>query len=158
PHAPGEERASGDPQGAERSRRPPGGVHPAGRGPRPGTDERRRKEGRGCEGEGGEAMSRRVLPMLLIGALLLGALGAGGQEPAKTPDEAPLRLKKKKRPAEPGKAQPDKKEPDKKAADKAKEKEDDRLQPEDDGPGQPDEDEKEILARVGRNMRSAEDQ
>jgi hypothetical protein len=105
-------------------------------------------------------MSRRVPPMLLIGALLLGALGAGGQEPARDKDEPPLRLKKKKRPAEPGKAQQDKKEPDKKEPDKdkAKEKEDERLQPEDDGPGQADEDEKEILSRIGRNMRSAEDQ
>src|SRR5262249_19034552 len=111
-----------------------------------------------------EEMIRRVLPLLFAGLFALaGAIAA--QAPADK-DEPPLRLKKKRPAAEkPAPVKPDPDDPDKPAEEKkepagkkkepAKEKEEaGKEAPE---PGEPEVDEKEVLQRVTRNMRSVED-
>jgi len=111
-------------------------------------------------------MTRRLLPALLAGVVLLAGL-AGGDEPPPDKGDPPLRLKRKKRdpdaPAakQPGKADQEKpKVPGKdKDKEKAKDKDDEPLVPEDGrpGPGADEEDEKEVLERIERNMRAVEE-
>jgi hypothetical protein len=110
-------------------------------------------------------MIRRLLPFLLAAMVLVVGLGSA-QEPA-GPDDPPLRLKKKKRtgdappaPKLPGAGDKDN-DPAKpklptQGGGKEKAKEDDPLEPED-GRADPEEDEKEVLDRIGRNMRGVEE-
>jgi hypothetical protein len=97
-------------------------------------------------------MSRRFVP-LLVAAL---AVGLAWADDPPDPGDAPVRLKKKAKPGEPDKADPAKPPAGEDKEKKAKEpaKEDPRGQPE---PDQPQEDEKEVLQRVGKNMRSVEE-
>jgi hypothetical protein len=96
-------------------------------------------------------MTRRWLALLLVGIVGLGGLLAA-QEPR---DDEPVRLKKKnKGPEEKEPAEP-KKQPDKKVEVEPKEKEP-AGQPA--VPPEPGEDEREVLARINRNMRKVEDQ
>ncbi len=107
-------------------------------------------------------MSRRFLPLLCAGVFALAGLAwAADEPPAKQPDEPPLRLKKKKQAdeqpkAEPGKTEPGKgdpakptKPPEKKEPPKAEDKEPEAERPEID--------EKEVLARITKNIRSVEE-
>jgi hypothetical protein len=99
-------------------------------------------------------MSRRFVP-LLVAVLAVGL--AWADDPPPDPGDAPVRLKKKAKPGQPDKADPAKppagEDKEKKPKEPAKE-EDPRGQPE---PDQPQEDEKEVLQRVGKNMRSVEE-
>jgi hypothetical protein len=105
---------------------------------------------------------------ILLAVLVLLVGFGGAQEPAGDQGDPPVRLKRKKRSGEPPAAkQPGKekeskdKEPagpkdkDKEKKPAAKEK-DEPLDPED-GPMDEEEDDKEVLERIGRNMRSVED-
>ena len=98
-------------------------------------------------------MTRRILAMLFFG-LTLPALFAA-DEPSPEPGDAPPRLKRKKRTGEPPKTE--KKAPDKEAP-VPKAKDEEPLVPEDgDRGGEPEEDEKDILERIGKNMRAVEE-
>jgi hypothetical protein len=106
-------------------------------------------------------MIRRLLPLLLVGLMLAVGLGTA-QEPPGSGD-GPLRLKKKKRspdapeakaPAKQGKEPSTPKDSPPPGKDKAAE--DDSLEPED-GRADPQEAEKAVLDRIGRNMRSVEE-
>jgi hypothetical protein len=106
-------------------------------------------------------MIHRVVPILLASLILVVGLVCGDEPPGDKGD-APLRLKRKKRDGEPPAAQKDKetrrqgdKEKENKK-EKEKEKEEEPLVPED---GRPVEevDEKEVIERIGRNMRSVEE-
>jgi hypothetical protein len=107
-------------------------------------------------------MTRRLSGILLAVLVLLVGLG-GAQEPAgEQGGDPPLRLKKKKRAGDaPAAKQPGKESKDKEPAKPkekapgAKEKEE-PLDPED-GPMDEEEDDKEVLDRIGRNMRSVEE-
>jgi hypothetical protein len=106
-------------------------------------------------------MIRRLLPFLLAAMVL--AVGLGSAQQPGEPGDPPLRLKKKKRtgdaPAPKLPAKDDKesaKPKDKLPGGKEKPKEDEELDPED-GPANPDEDEKDVLERIGRNMRAVEE-
>lgn len=100
-------------------------------------------------------MSKRWMILLLAGLVTLAGMAAA-QQPA-GPDEPPLRLKKKKREDKPAKPD-DKKKDDKKKDDKKKEeKKTDKEEPGDDEPAAPQEDEKEVLQRVVKNVRDVED-
>src|SRR5262245_59388357 len=96
-------------------------------------------------------MIRRLIPLLLFGVIGLGWSTA--QEPP-ADDDMPVRLKKKnKAPADPAAdpmKQPPAKEKDPKEKDPLKEKEPD--------PPEVNEDERELLERIGRNMCKVEDQ
>jgi hypothetical protein len=119
-------------------------------------------------------MTRRVVPFILTGAILFVGLAVGDEpEPGKGDSgEPPLRLKRKKRAAEPPAQEKDKekgrqgdKEKEKPKAkddeapvgkDKEKAKDDEPPVPED-GRAAEEADEKEILERVQRNMRGVEE-
>src|SRR5262245_18984171 len=109
-------------------------------------------------------MVRRVIPLLLVVGLTLGGLVGADDTPAqkdKETSETPLRLKRKKRAdAPPVKEKDDKtdKKDDtpKKEQDKPKGKGQERLQPED-GPPEKEEEDKEVLERIARNMRAVEE-
>jgi hypothetical protein len=100
---------------------------------------------------------RRTLTLLVVGALLLTGLVVGDEPPAGAKEDPPLRLKRKKRDGEPP-------APEKKGAEPAKEKDkpeakkekEEPLVPEDGRPVE-DEDEKDVLERVAKNMRSVEE-
>lgn len=98
-------------------------------------------------------MSRRFLPLLCAGVLALAGLALAADEPPakQSPDEPPLRLKKKKQTDGPAKPEPGKpaKPPGKKEPPKAEDKEPEAEQPEID--------EKEVLARITKNMRAVEE-
>lgn len=97
-------------------------------------------------------MTRRILAMVFLG-LTLPALFAADEPPTEPGDGAP-RLKRKKR-ADPPKTE--KKAPDKEAP-VPKAKDEEPLVPEDGGRGgEPEEDEKDILERIGKNMRAVEE-
>ncbi len=106
-------------------------------------------------------MTRRLLPMFLAGMILLVGL-ASAQQPGKAEDPTP-RLKRKKRdgdtpPAPKLPSKDDNEQPKPKAklpGDQEKAKED-PLEPEDGG-GDPEEDEKDVLERIGRNMCAVEE-
>jgi hypothetical protein len=107
-------------------------------------------------------MIRRLLPLFLAGMVIVAGL-VTAQEPAGGGD-GPLRLKKKKRPADnPAATKPAKDKekakdpPDPKDKPPAKEKAEEPLDPEDGPAGDPEEDDKEILERIGRNMRGVEE-
>jgi 23S rRNA pseudouridine2605 synthase len=106
-------------------------------------------------------MTRRLVVLLLGGAVLLAGWVAAQEAP---PDEgeAPLRLKKKRRPGEPppkaDASKPGDKDRKKTPPKDGKAKEDEPLDPEDGKSAEPEEDEKELLQRVARNMRSVEEQ
>ncbi len=103
-------------------------------------------------------MKRYVLPLLLAGlgltALPLLDRAVADAADAVEGDEPPLRLKKKKKAPDEGPKE-EKKAPEPKKGAGAKEKEE-PLMPED-GNAEPQEDEKEVLARVQKNMRAAEE-
>jgi hypothetical protein len=107
-------------------------------------------------------MIRRVWPLLLVGALTLcGLAGAEGPPPSdKDKGDGPLRLKRKKRDGAPPPVVKDKDEEPEKKGDpkkaKPKDKPEPRLQPEE-GPPAQEEDDKEVLERIGRNMRAVEE-
>jgi hypothetical protein len=114
-------------------------------------------------------MIRRYLTLLLMGAFLATSL-ALAEDPVEgkkgDPEEPPLRLKKKKRTDEPPRVEPKKsdkdepKDPEKEGGEKLKKREkkdgEGPLVPED-GPAGPEEDEKEVLDRIGQNMRAVEE-
>lgn len=105
-------------------------------------------------------MIKRIVALLLAGLVVLGsALAFPPDDPGTDDPEPPIRLKKKKpvEKVEPGKIEPGTKETDKKPPEKAKEKEDEPLVPEDGRGGEPQEDEKELLDRIGRSMRAVEE-
>jgi hypothetical protein len=107
--------------------------------------------------EGDKKMSRRLAPVLVAAAVAAGM--AWADDPPPDPGDAPVRLKKKNKPdaANPDKPAPAKppagEEKDKKPKDQPKEEEP-KGNPE---PDQPEQDEKEVLQRVGKNMRSVEE-
>src|SRR5438309_2352606 len=94
-------------------------------------------------------MTRGLLAVLLCGGLVLSTLALAQEpQPPADKDEPPLRLKKKgtaddAKPDQPKKPAAEDKKPD----DPAKESE----------PAEPQEDEKEVLSRVAKNMRSLEE-
>jgi hypothetical protein len=95
-------------------------------------------------------MSCRFIPLFLAVAVIAASL-VWADEPPPDQDEPPVRLKKKPKPGE----EPAKPEPAKPAEDEDKEK---MKEPKDEPqPDQPAEDEKEVLQRVGKNMRSVEE-
>jgi hypothetical protein len=108
-------------------------------------------------------MNRRWLP-LIAGALILTGMAVLADEPPADQGEPPVRLKKKNKPNDPTKP-PMVEEKDDKKVDKKDDKKDDKKAPEKpeampDKDGLPigdDEDEKEILERIGRNMKASED-
>jgi hypothetical protein len=102
--------------------------------------------------------------MLLVGALALCGL-AGADDPpaekAKDKSDGPLRLKRKKRDGAPPPVVKDKDgepegKPDPKKPGPKDKKAEPRLQPED-GPAAKEEDDKELLERIGKNMRAVEE-
>ena len=100
-------------------------------------------------------MTRRILAMLFLG-LTLPALLAADEPPAEPGDGAP-RLKRKKRTGDTAPPKTDKKVPDKQPA-PPKAKEEEPLAPEDAGRGgEPEEDDKDVLERIGKNMRAVEE-
>jgi hypothetical protein len=112
-------------------------------------------------------MTNRLLALLLAGVVLVVGLawGEDGPEKKDKPDGGPPRLKRRKRPENPPPAtEPAKKDKDKAPAkddkqpgkDKEKEAEEDAIVPED-GEGEPEEDEKDVLERISKNMRSVEE-
>lgn len=95
--------------------------------------------------------------LMLVGVLLAGVVAASGYS-ADDPDEPPVRLKKKGQPpAQAPAEEPRKPKADDKAPDSPKEQE--KAKPVDgpDLPPENDEDDKDVLDRVARNMRSLED-
>jgi hypothetical protein len=97
-------------------------------------------------------VTRRILAMLFLGLTLPALIAA--DEPSPEPGDAPPRLKRKKR-ADPAPPKAEKKAPDKEAP---KAKEEEPLVPEDGGKGgEPEEDEKDILERINKNMRAVEE-
>ena len=120
---------------------------------------RRRRAGRrGRE----EAMTRRILALLLSALVVTGGLAAFADDPPPDPGDAPLRLKKKPK-ADDKKAEPpktdkkadDKKPDDKKPDEKTPETKDEAK--EGPAPAEPQEDEKEVMERLSRNVRSVGD-
>jgi hypothetical protein len=103
-------------------------------------------------------MTRRILTFV-VGVIVAASL-ATADEPPPDQGDAPLRLKKKNRantePARPEEKKPAEKKPDEKKDDK---KAGDMPDPitRDGEPIQPEEDEKEVLERVARNMKSVEE-
>ncbi len=93
-------------------------------------------------------MTRHILAVLLAGGVFLTGW-AFAQEPPADKDEPPLRLKKKVSPDEPEPS----KEPKKPAAEEKKPDEPGK-EPE---PAEPEENDKEVLDRVAKNMRSLEE-
>lgn len=101
-------------------------------------------------------MIRRILTLLVVGALFLTSLVVGDEPPAGSKDESAPRLKRKKRDADPPADKKDK-EPAKEKPDAKKDKEkEEPLVPEDGRPIE-DEDEKDVLERVAKNMRAVEE-
>lgn len=109
-------------------------------------------------------MIRRIVTLLLVAGLALCGLAGADDRPLAEkdkPDDGPLRLKRKKR-ADAPPAEDKKKDgmPEKKGElplpGKAKDKGEERLQPED-GPADRDEDDKELYDRIARNMRAVEE-
>ncbi len=100
-------------------------------------------------------MTRR-LPAMLVLMLIVPALLFAADEPPADPGEAPARLKRKKRSGDTPPAKTDKKTPDKEPLPKAKDEE--PLIPEDGGRGgEPEEDDKDVLERIAKNMRAVEE-
>jgi hypothetical protein len=89
-----------------------------------------------------------LLPLLLVVA---GLVGAADDPPVGPPDEPPVLLKKKKKADDGAKAQPALEK------EKEKEKEKPRIEEEPDEPEIPVEDEQEVLNRIARNLKIAED-
>jgi hypothetical protein len=102
-------------------------------------------------------MSRRFLPLLCAGVFALAGLTLAAEDPPAGQDEPPLRLKKKKPAEGPPKVEPGKGEPGKpaKAAQKQELPKAEEKEPEQ--PEQPEIDEKEVLARITKNMRAVEE-
>ena len=101
-------------------------------------------------------MKRRLLPMLVLG-LVLPALILAADEPPAGPGDGTPRLKRKKRGGDTEPPKTDKKAPDKEPP-VPKAKDEEPLVPEDGGPaGEPEEDDKDILERIGKNMRAVEE-
>jgi hypothetical protein len=101
-------------------------------------------------------MTRRLVAIVLAGLLGLGGAAGLADEPSGDPGDAPLRLKKKKaddKKPEPAKAA-EKKGDDTKADDKKPEKQ--KAEP-GDSPAEPEQDEKEVMERLARNMRSVDE-
>ena len=97
-------------------------------------------------------MTRRILAMLFLGLTLPMLIAA--DEPPTVPGDGAPRLKRKKR-TDPPKTE--KKAPDKEAP-VPKAKDEEPLVPEDGGKGgEPEEDEKDILERIGKNVRAVEE-
>lgn len=105
-------------------------------------------------------MTRRILAILLASLVALGGLAATADEPPPGPDDAPLRLKKKPKPAD------NKADPAKPAAKKADEKKPEEQKPDEKKPEEakegpaptaPEQDEKEVMERLSRNVRSVAD-
>lgn len=103
-------------------------------------------------------MIRRCLALLLtVSVVFVGLTFAGGEPPA-DPGDAPLRLKKKPK-SDDNKTEPpkttekkldDKNSPEKKADDKKEETTDEAA------PTEPEQDEKEVMERIARNLHSVE--
>jgi hypothetical protein len=105
-----------------------------------------------------------LLTLLLAALVALGGMVACADEPPPAPGDAPLRLKKKPKPAD-DKADPAKAAEKKPAEKKPDEKKPDEKKPEDkkdeakEGPAPtaPEPDEKEVMERLARNVRSVAD-
>lgn len=109
-------------------------------------------------------MIRRLFPLLTGTVLLLTGMVLAADEPGPDQPDAPLRLKKKKKPdmAEPAKPDPAKPpmDEDKKPGEKKEDKKMEDMPGEitkDGEPIDPDEDDKEVLERVAKNMKAFED-
>lgn len=109
-------------------------------------------------------MTRRLLTFV-VGVIVAATFAVAADEPPPEQNDAPLRLKKKKK-ADMGEPKPEPKLPletkpdDKKPDDKKNEKKADDLPgpiTKDGEPVDPEEDEKEILERVARNAKTVED-
>src|SRR5437764_1341832 len=109
-------------------------------------------------------MIRRIMPMVLgFLVLVIGLAWADDPQGGEKPGD-PVRLKRKKRAGTPPVKQPGKDDKDpakeKPKEQPGKDKEEKRAEREDDpmeGEGDPEEDDKEILERVSRNMRAVEE-
>jgi hypothetical protein len=94
-------------------------------------------------------MMRRLLALLLFGVVGLAGFALAQEPPAK--EEPPVRLKKKKpRGEDKPRVDPDK--PDEKKDDKAEKKDDKKTEPRDPEPVTQQEEEKEVLQRVVKNV------
>lgn len=112
-----------------------------------------------------------ILPLLLTCLVVVAGFGRADDDQdvkKENPDAPPPRLKRKKRPGAVEVKPPvkddkdkvkdeDRDKKDKKGKDKAKADMDEPIIPEDGMPGEPEEDEAEILERVNRNMRAVEE-
>ncbi len=92
-------------------------------------------------------MTRRILPVVLAAAVAVGLTWA--DEPPPDQGEPPVRLKKKNKPGA--------EEPPKPPAGEDKEKMKEQPKEDEPQPDEPEQDEKEVLQRVGKNMRSVEE-
>ena len=104
-------------------------------------------------------MKRRILPLFVFGVVCLAGLAIGADEPKADDGDAPVRLKKKnKQPAPAEQPKDDKLKDDKSKDDKLKDDKakDDMPKDVEAGPGAQ-EDEKEVLERIARNMKAVED-
>src|SRR4051812_45658811 len=109
-------------------------------------------------------MTRRIVA-LLVGVIVAVTLATAADEPPPGQTDAPPRLKKKKK-ADAGEVKADDKKPGEKKPDgkKKDERKDNKKNKDPPGPatkaGEPidqDEDDKEVLERVARNMKAVED-
>lgn len=99
-------------------------------------------------------MTRRFIPVLLAGLVALAGL-ALAQDPPAGKDEPPVRLKKKKpRGDEKPEAKPEEKKKDDKKEDKKSEK---KEEPREAEPAMPQEEEKEVLQRVVKNVHDVDE-
>lgn len=106
-------------------------------------------------------MIRRCSALLLAFLIALGGLSAVADEPPADPGDAPLRLKKKPKPPADNKADPakpaEKKPDDKKPEPKAPAEKKPPEAKEEPAPALPEEDEKEVMERIARNVKSVEE-
>src|SRR5262245_27900354 len=105
-------------------------------------------------------MIRRILA-LAVGVAIVAGLATAGDEAQPDPTDPPLRLQKKKKPVMGEEKKPEAKQPEEKKPEEKKLDEKKGAMPgevtRDGEPIDPEEDEKEVLERVAKNMKASEE-